>query len=105
MAVENLTKDNFAAFIKSDGIKIVDYWADWCGPCKVLSPVLDELSLKYASIKIGKFDISSDPSVASQYRINSIPCIIVFDKSGAEISRQVGFSGKTSVEELFKKLV
>lgn len=85
------------------GTTIVDFWAEWCGPCKALAPILDDLGQKYQDkIKVGKVDISEQLELAKQYRVSSIPCLVVF-KDGKEVDRVIGFRGKDFVESLFVK--
>ena len=113
MSVQNLTPETIEEFINkpkvavatqiSDIVSVVDFWADWCGPCKVLSPVLDSMAQKYeGAIKVGKLNVANNPEVGSEYKITNIPCLIVF-KDGKEIDRMVGFKGKESLETLFSK--
>jgi len=72
---------------------LVDYWAEWCGPCKMIAPALDELADEFAGkAKIGKFDIMADQNFAAQYRVSSIPMFLVF-KGGQIVAQQVGIAG------------
>lgn len=98
MAVD-LTEETFNV---SSGVSIIDFSADWCGPCKVLAPIFEYVSSKYPKIKTGKVDVSAELKIAQQYRISSVPCLVVF-KDGKELERVVGFKGKDSVEQLFQK--
>lgn len=97
----DLDKKNIDLWINSSDVIIIDYWADFCGPCKALAPVLEEMSTKY-SIKVGKVDLVKDMETASKFKVMNIPCLIVF-KEGKEVERMVGFKGRESVENLFKK--
>ncbi len=97
-----LKQDTMDAMLREPGISIVDFWATFCGPCKILAPVLEELATKYSEIKVGKVDISSNLPLASKYKVMNVPCLIVF-RDGEEVDRMVGFKGKESLENLFIK--
>ncbi|WP_207640768.1 thioredoxin [Clostridium hydrogeniformans] len=88
----------------SNGVTLVDFWATWCGPCKMLSPVLDELSKEISDIKFGKVNVDENPQSAEQYRIASIPTILLF-KNGEVVDKIVGFRPKAEIEQFIKKHV
>lgn len=103
MAALHLVAADFADKIKS-GVALVDFWAEWCGPCKMAGPIIDELSVEYAGkILVGKVDVDAEVELAGKYGVMSIPTIILF-KDGVEIGRQVGFAGKQGYLGLLKKV-
>ena len=97
MAIIDLTKENFQAEItKSDKPVLVDFWAVWCGPCQMMAPVLHELETEMPDVQIGKVNVDEQMDLARQFRVVSIPTLIIF-KNGQEVQRMVGV---TSMEEL-----
>lgn len=82
---------------------LVDFWAAWCGPCKMAGPILEELSEEYKDkLIIAKVDVDANQKSAASYDVMSIPTVILF-KDGKEVGRQIGFAGKNGYEELIKK--
>lgn len=103
MAVVNLTKADFDEKTKS-GVAFVDFWAEWCGPCKMAGPIIDELSNEYAGkVLIAKVNVDQEAELAGKHGVMSIPTVILF-KDGREIGRQVGFAGKTGYVNLLAKV-
>ena len=104
MAAISLTTADFDEKIKS-GVVMVDFWAEWCGPCKMAGPIIDELSDTYAGkVVIAKVDVDAEPNLSGSHGVMSIPTVILF-KDGVEIGRQVGFAGKQGYIDLLKKVI
>lgn len=99
MAVKNLTSRNFDEFI-SEGKSVIDFHADWCGPCKILSPIIEKLSEEKKDIKFGKVDVDKENELAQRFYVMSIPTMIFF-KDKNQVDRHTGTLSK---EELAVKI-
>ena len=100
MAVDKVSDANFEAeVLKATNPVVVDFWAEWCGPCKMIAPALEEIAGSLGSkVKIVKLNVDENPATASKYGIMSIPTLMVF-KNGKEASRQVGAGPKQKLEQ------
>lgn len=95
----HLEKENFDELIKDK--VVVDFFATWCGPCKMLGPVFEELSAEINDIKFIKVDIDEHEDLCRKYKVMSVPTLIVFDK-GKEVKRNIGFIPKDKLKEFIK---
>ncbi|UOQ69002.1 thioredoxin [Hymenobacter volaticus] len=85
-----ITDANFEQLLQSDKPVLIDFWAEWCGPCRLLTPVVEELAGDYAGrVLVGKLDIETNPQVAAKFGVRSIPTLLVF-KNGQLVDKQVG---------------
>ena len=106
MSLIHFTDQNFEELVlKSDKPVLVDYYADWCGPCRMAAPAVEELAGQYeGKLLVGKLDVDANPKVAGTYGVMSIPTVVLFN-GGKEVERKVGFGGKEVYEEMIKKYV
>ena len=95
MSVLNLTSNDFDNIIKK-GTVLIDFYADWCGPCKKLTPIIEELSNERDDIVFGKLNVDDAPEIPSKFGILSIPTLILF-KEGREVKRMVGYKSKAAL--------
>lgn len=103
MAEITITEQNFESeVLQSDKPVLVDFWATWCGPCRMLAPVIAELAEEYEGrVKVGKVNVDEQQALAIRYRVSSIPTVIVF-KNGEAVASSVGVRPKAQLEELLK---
>jgi thioredoxin 1 len=101
-----LTEENFSEqVLKSSTPMLVDFWAEWCGPCKMIAPVLDELAAEYdGKVKIGKVNIDEHQQIAINYGINSIPTLLFF-KNGQVADQVVGMRSKRDLKASFDRVL
>ena len=102
MAVINITNANFTQeVLESDGKVLVDFWAPWCGPCRMVSPIVEEIAEENAAIKVAKINIDEQPQLASQYGVMSIPTLMVFE-NGEVADKAVGARNKAFILQMLE---
>ena len=106
MAALEVTDDSFSNEVLNSELPVlVDFWADWCGPCKMVSPIVEELSNDYdGKIKVTKLDVDSNPQTAANYGIRGIPTLLMF-KDGAAVDQIVGAVPKQDIAERLDKII
>ncbi|MDO5126087.1 MAG: thioredoxin [Ruminococcus sp.] len=104
MSEIKLTNSNFEAeVLNSDKPVLVDFWAEWCGPCQMLAPTVAEIAEEYAdSVKVGKVNVDEEPEIAAAYSIMSIPTVLLF-RDGKIVDTSIGFVPKQSLVNMFDK--
>lgn len=98
MAAFNVTGDNFEQeVLRAEQTVLVDFWAAWCGPCKMLSPIVEQIADEHPEIKVCKVNIDEESALAIDYKVMSIPTLLVF-KDGAVVNQSIGVQSKTDIE-------
>lgn len=102
MSAIKITAENYEnEVLNSDKPVLLDFWAAWCGPCKMVSPLVDEIALENADIKVGKINVDEQPELAAKFGVMSIPTLVVME-NGKEINRSIGAMPKASILKLVK---
>lgn len=87
---------------KHDGVAVVDFWAEWCGPCRMIAPILDQLASEYqGKVKVAKLDVDANARTATRFNVRSIPMLLFF-KNGQVVDQIVGAQPKASIESKFR---
>ena len=106
MAVLTITQENFEAeVLQSDKPVLVDFWAAWCGPCRMLGPVIADIAEKYdGQVIVGKVNVDDEMALALKYNVSSIPMVALF-KDGKLVDRAVGYRSKSDMEDMIKAVL
>jgi thioredoxin 1 len=103
MATVELTASNFGETVTAEGIKIIDFWAEWCGPCRQFAPIFEEASTKHADIVFGKIDTEAERQLSAEAQITSIPTLMAF-RDGVLLFNQAGALPGAALEQLIAAL-
>ena len=101
MSVLKVTKDNFETVKASDKTVLIDFYADWCGPCRMVSPIIDEIAEERDDILVCKINVDDEPELASQFEVFSIPTLVVM-KNGEVVDKAIGAKPKTQILEMLE---
>ena len=102
MAAIEITKENYEAeVLQSDKPVLLDFWASWCGPCQMLSPIVDEVAAEAGNVKVGKVNVDEEPALAAKFGVMSIPTLLVFEK-GKVVKQSIGYIEKDEVMALIQ---
>ncbi len=101
MSVINLDKNNFNQTVNTDKLVLIDFWAPWCGPCRMVSPIVDEIAEENPDVVVGKVNVDDEAELAQKFGVMSIPTLIVM-KDGAIINQSVGAKPKEQILEMLK---
>ena len=102
MAVIHINKDNFEQIKNGEQAVLIDFYADWCGPCRMVAPIVEELAKDNPDVVIGKVNVDNDPELAQAYGVMSIPTLIVL-KGGQEVARSTGARPKAQLQAMLEK--
>ena len=102
MSVVSLNKDNFDEVKNSGKIILLDFYADWCGPCRMLSPVVDEFAEENPDFVVGKINVDKEPELSEEFGVSSIPMLVVM-KDGKILNKSVGAKSKQQILEMIEK--
>ena len=103
MAMIKITSDNFdKEVLQSDKPVLIDFWASWCGPCQMISPLIEEVAGEVSDVKVGKLNVDEEPELTTQFGVMSIPTLVVMDQ-GKVVNQSVGFIGKDEILALIGK--
>jgi thioredoxin 1 len=102
MAIVNVSDTSFKTEVEATGTVLVDFWAPWCGPCKMIAPILEELDKESTNLKIAKVNVDDNPESAARFGVMSIPTLIVF-KDGQPVDKIVGFQSKEALKSVVSR--
>jgi thioredoxin 1 len=100
---KEITKEIFDEISKEDKLIVLDFWAPWCGPCRTIAPIIEELSNQYPDVHIGKVNVDDNPELSTMFGIRNIPTVL-FIKGGQVLDKQIGGAQKSAYEDKITKL-
>ena len=102
MSVLHITKDNFEELVlKSDKKVLLDFWATWCGPCKMIAPIVEEIAEENEQIVVGKIDVDEETPLAIQFGVTSIPTLVLME-NGQKIGQLIGYRPKADIQKFIE---
>ena len=101
MSVITVTKDNYTSITTENALVLLDFWAVWCGPCKMIAPLLTQIAEEREDVVIGKVDVDSEMELALEFGVSSIPTLVVI-KNGQPVNKAVGYMPKEKIEALLE---
>ena len=101
MSLVKLNKSSFSELVNQDKPVLIDFYADWCGPCRMVSPVIEEIAGERSDVVVGKVNVDSEPELAREFSVYSIPTLVVL-RDGREVSRRVGVGSKDQILEMLR---
>ena len=99
MSVVSVTKENYQALVEANDLVLLDFWAVWCGPCKMIAPIVEEIAAERGDVLVGKVDVDAEMDLAMQFGVSSIPTVVVI-KNGVPAAKSVGYRPKADLLKL-----
>jgi len=104
MSVSTLTKDTLVEFVENNDIGFIDFWAEWCGPCRFFAPIFENAAERHPDVAFGKVDTEDQPELAAEFRVMSIPTLVAF-RQGVILYAQPGALPEEALEDLLKQVL
>lgn len=103
MRITNVTGENFESVVSKSHFALLDFWADWCGPCRIMEPVIEKLAVKYGDKMVfGKVNVDQEMDISSRYQVFSIPTFMLF-KNGKPMDGLIGAVGEASLDQMVRR--
>ena len=99
----NVTRSKFEDLLAGEKPLLVDFWASWCGPCRMMAPIVEEIAAEHTELAVAKVNVDDEPELAQKYKVMNIPTLLLF-RGGDIIKRQIGAVSKSRFEEMLKDL-